>query len=80
MNDFPLIPIPMPRALLLLLVLAVVASFFNPSAAEDRKAKVLSDKAEVESAGHWIYNDLAKGFAQSNATGKPMLVVFRCLP
>jgi hypothetical protein len=29
---------------------------------------------------HWIYNDLKEGNAQANATGKPLLVVFRCVP
>lgn len=29
---------------------------------------------------HWIYNDLKEGNAQAKATGKPLLVVFRCVP
>jgi hypothetical protein len=29
---------------------------------------------------HWIYNDLKEGNAQAQATGKPLLVVFRCVP
>jgi hypothetical protein len=29
---------------------------------------------------HWIYDDLHKGFEQAKATGKPMLVVLRCVP
>jgi hypothetical protein len=29
---------------------------------------------------HWIYNDLNEGNAQAKATGKPLLVVFRCVP
>jgi hypothetical protein len=29
---------------------------------------------------HWIYNDLKAGTAQARATGKPLLVVFRCVP
>jgi hypothetical protein len=31
-------------------------------------------------AKHWIYNDLKEGNAQAKATGKPLLVVFRCVP
>ena len=42
------------------------------TAAEDRK--------EVEASGNWIYNDLPKGFAESARTGKPLLVVVRCIP
>jgi hypothetical protein len=29
---------------------------------------------------HWIYNDMKDGFAHAKATGKPLLVVFRCVP
>jgi hypothetical protein len=29
---------------------------------------------------HWIYNDLKRGSARAEATGKPLLVVFRCAP
>ncbi|MCI0683333.1 MAG: PDZ domain-containing protein [Gemmataceae bacterium] len=45
-----------------------------------RDQKVRNDRAKVEAQGFWIYNDLAKGFAAANETGKPMLVVFRCIP
>jgi serine protease Do len=48
--------------------------------AEDRDAKVRNDVKEVSSAGHWIYNDLAKGIEEASKTGKPLLVVFRCIP
>jgi hypothetical protein len=51
-----------------------------PLEAQDRKAKVLNDKAEVEADGYWIYNDLPRGLAEAQKTGKPLLVVFRCLP
>ena len=50
------------------------------NAAEDRKERVLSDRKDVESAGKWIYNDLPKGFAEAARTGKPLLVVIRCIP
>lgn len=29
---------------------------------------------------HWIYNDLAAGFAKAKETGKPLFVTFRCVP
>ena len=48
--------------------------------AQDRKTKVLNDRQKVETAGFWIYNDLAKGFQTAQRTGKPLLVVFRCIP
>jgi serine protease Do len=49
-------------------------------AAEDRRARVLNDRTEVQAAGKWIYNDLPQAFAEAAKTRKPMLVVFRCVP
>ena len=49
-------------------------------AAEDRRERVLNDPKEVEAAGHWIYNDLPKGVAEASRAGKPLLIVFRCVP
>lgn len=48
--------------------------------AQTRDQKVRSDKTKYEANGFWIYNDLAKGYAEAKATGKPLLVVLRCLP
>jgi hypothetical protein len=31
-------------------------------------------------AKHWIYNDLKEGRTRAKAMGKPLLVVFRCVP
>ena len=48
--------------------------------AQTREQKVRGDKTKYEASGFWIYNDLAKGFAEAKATGKPLLVTLRCLP
>ena len=53
---------------------------FLLNGAETRDSKVVSDRANVTSGGKWIYNDLAKGFNEARSTGKPLLVVFRCIP
>jgi hypothetical protein len=45
-----------------------------------RETKVRADREKVERDGFWIYNDLAKGFAEAKRTGKPLLVVLRCIP
>ena len=63
----------------------VLASFLflgvvSLTAAEDRKERVLNDRKEVEASGNWIYNDLPRGFAEAARTGKPLLVVIRCIP
>src|SRR5687768_6837909 len=49
-------------------------------AAQTREQKVRADKAKVEAAGFWIYNDLAKGFAEAKESGKPLVVALRCIP
>ena len=48
--------------------------------AQTREQKVRGDKEKYEAGGFWIYNDLTKGFAEAKASGKPLLVVLRCLP
>ncbi|MDX1944778.1 MAG: Trx7/PDZ domain-containing (seleno)protein [Pirellulaceae bacterium] len=35
---------------------------------------------DIEVADHWIYDDLPAAIAQAKATGKPLLVVLRCVP
>jgi len=47
---------------------------------QSREEKVRLDRAKVEAEGRWIYGDLAKGFAAAKKSGKPLLVVFRCIP
>jgi serine protease Do len=61
--------------LMVALTPAVLWAQTNP-----REVKVRADKAKVESEGFWIYNDLARGLAEAQKTGKPLLVVLRCIP
>jgi hypothetical protein len=35
---------------------------------------------DIDVASHWIYDDLPKALAEANSTGKPLLVVLRCVP
>ena len=46
----------------------------------DRNTLVLNDRQRVVDDGYWIYNNLAKGFEEAQRSGKPLLVVFRCIP
>jgi serine protease Do len=46
----------------------------------ERDIKVRGDKATVEKDARWIYNDLPKAYDAARDSGKPMLVVFRCIP
>jgi hypothetical protein len=45
-----------------------------------REQKVRADRQKVEADGFWIYGDLPRGFAEAKKTGRPLLVVFRCIP
>ncbi len=68
------------KTLTWLAILAACCVLAAPLAAQDRETKVRNDKKDVEEAGRWIYNDLPKGIAEAKKTGKPLLVIFRCIP
>ena len=63
----------------LLILLVVLASSFAETV-KDRKAAVLDDRAKMEDDHRWVYNDWQRGFAEAKKTGKPLLVVLRCIP
>lgn len=50
------------------------------ASAQTREEKVRGDKAKVEADGFWIYNNLPKAFAEAKQTGRPLVVVLRCIP
>jgi len=62
-----------------LFILALL-SFVSTVTAQTREEIVRGDRKKVEAAGFWIYNDLSKAFAEAKRTGKPIIVVLRCLP
>ncbi len=47
---------------------------------KDREGAVRGDKSAMENDARWIYNDVERGFAEAKKTGKPLLVVLRCVP
>src|SRR6478736_834120 len=49
-------------------------------AVKDREGAVRNDKATMEKDARWLYNDTAGGFAAAQKSGKPLLVVLRCVP
>lgn len=69
----------MPLRIVLLIVFALITSTAGAQN-KTREQKVREDKQRVESEGFWIYNDLPKAFAEARRTGKPILVVLRCIP
>src|SRR3954470_9416061 len=47
---------------------------------KDREGSVRADRTKMENDSHWIYNDWRKGFEEAKRTGKPLMVVLRCVP
>jgi hypothetical protein len=66
-------------ALLGALITGVTGTALPPQK-QDREKIVRDDKAKVEAAGYWLYNDLPGAFAEAKSSGKPIIVVLRCLP
>jgi hypothetical protein len=65
------------------LALPLAFSLVAPILAEtvkDRRAAVLDDRAAMEKDARWIYNDFQRGFTEAKRSGKPLLVVLRCVP
>lgn len=66
-----------------LLAIAILFGMSSVTMAQEKKSreqKVREDRERVEAEGFWIYNDLTQGFAEAERTGKPLLVVLRCIP
>jgi serine protease Do len=60
--------------------LVAYALFATVSIAQDRNTLVLNDRSRILDDGYWIYNNLDKGYEEAKRTGKPLLVVLRCIP
>ncbi len=41
------------------------------------QADLQTQLKDTQIGKHWVYDDIAKGFEQAKATGKPLLVLFR---
>ena len=61
-------------------LLVTVGLAVAPAYLQDRDTKVRNDRAQVRATGLWVYNDLSQGIAQARKTGRPLLVIFRCVP
>jgi hypothetical protein len=64
----------------LLATALLLASFAHADSVKDREGAVRADKARMENDQRWAYNDIESGFKQAKLTGKPLLVVMRCVP
>jgi hypothetical protein len=68
------------RFLAPLAALCLAALSAQAEAVKDREGAVRGDKAKLENDARWIYNDVDRGFAEAKRTGKPLMVVLRCVP
>jgi hypothetical protein len=70
----------MKSSTLLALAFATVVSFSQAETVKDREGAVRQDRATMEEDERWIYNDFERGFREAKRTGKPLMVVLRCVP
>jgi serine protease Do len=63
-----------------LLFIAALPWAANGETVKDREGAVRGDRQKMEQDERWIYNDIERGFAEAKASGKPLLVVLRCVP
>lgn len=69
-----------PRAIRLSVAAVIALISAGQAAAQSREQRVREDKRKIEAEGFWHYNDAAAAFAEARSSGKPILVVLRCLP
>jgi len=67
-------------AIIFLTLVALVSLKLAAQQKKTRDQKVREDQQKVTQHGFWIYNDLLQAFQKAHNTGKPLLVVLRCLP
>jgi hypothetical protein len=58
----------------------VLGTIFAASLGLHAQSDLQRGLKDTDIGSHWIYNDLKEGIAQAKATGKPLFVVFRCVP
>ncbi len=66
-----------------ILLFTLLPAFVSPLGAEtvkDREGAVRNEKATMENDARWNWNDVEGGFQLAKTTGKPLLVVLRCVP
>ena len=61
-------------------MLLSVASGWAAGTVKDREGAVRGDRKSLLGNSRWIYNDLDQGFAEARRTGRPLMVVLRCVP
>jgi serine protease Do len=47
---------------------------------KDREGAIRNDRKQMTGNARWIYNDIDAGFAEAQRSGKPLMVILRCVP
>lgn len=68
------------RILVLSLSMWALSGKCLPAVGGERDEKVIADREELRADDTWIYNDLTRAEERAAAVGKPLLIVFRCIP
>ena len=63
-----------------LLAVLLGLSSLHAESVKDREGAVRGDRAKLENDDRWIYDNYQRGFDEAKRTGKPLLVVLRCVP
>src|SRR5262245_17992120 len=62
------------------LLLIGTAVLFGATGLAGEKSPLGESVKDIDIAEHWIYDNWPKAVAEAKATGKPILVVIRCVP
>ena len=65
---------------ILTILMCLSQGIYSGQEKKTRDQKVREDQQRVTQEGFWIYNDLPKAFQKAKETGKPIVVVLRCIP
>ncbi|MGY8644135.1 MAG: hypothetical protein ACKVJU_23950 [Verrucomicrobiales bacterium] len=55
-------------------------SGFTADGKKTRDEQVIEDREDLKNDDAWIYNDLETAKTAARDAGKPMMIVFRCIP
>lgn len=58
----------------------MLAGAASRAVGQDRETKVRNDRNQLAEDESWLYNDLETGFAEARRSGRPLLIVLRCIP
>lgn len=65
---------------ILVFVVSLTIPGWTATSAQTRDQQVRNDRDQIVKDLTWYYDDLDKGIAAAQRTGKPMMVVLRCIP